>query len=222
MAVNKIATSAGEALGEVRDGATVLVTGFGPAGAPTQLLTALASRGLRGLTVVANNAGAHGDGMEQLLASGAVRRLVCSYPNSPGSSVFANLYERGLIELELVPQGTMSERIRAAGAGIGAFYVRTSAGTDLGQGKEERSFGGHVHVLERPLPGDLALVRGDRADPLGNLVYNKSGRNFGPTMAMAASWCAVEVREVVPRGHLDPECIITPGVFVDSVVEVGS
>lgn len=216
--VDKVVVDADAALADATDGMVVLVGGFGPAGAPTTLLHALARRELRDLTVVANNAGSNGDGMEVLLASGAVRRLVCSYPVSPGATVFPDRHARGEVDLELVPQGTLSERIRAAGAGIRAFWVRTGADTELAAGRETREFDGRTHVLEHALPGDLALVRARQADELGNLVYHATGRNFGPTMAMAARRTVVEVDQVVPRGSLDPETVVTPGMVVDAIV----
>lgn len=220
MPVDKVVASTQEALEDVRDGSVVLVSGFGMAGAPTALLTTLASMGRRDLTVVTNNAGASGDGIEQLLSSGAVSKIICSYPKAPGSVVFEEIYRRGEVELELVPQGTLSERIRAAGAGIGAFYVRTAVDTDLAIGKERRLFDGVPYVLELPLPADLALIRAECADRWGNLTYNKAARNFGPTMAAAASRTVAEVRTVVGLGDLDPEVIVTPGIYVTAVVEV--
>ena len=218
MPINKIAQDADAAVERVTDGAVVLVGGFGTAGAPTGLLGALARRGLRDLTVVSNNAGAAHDGMEQLLLSGSVRKMVCSYPKAPGSVVFPELYTQRRIELELVAQGTLSERIRAAGAGVSAFFVRTSAGTDLAAGKEQRVINGQPHVLETALHADLALIRAARGDRWGNLTYRKSGRNFGPSMATAAAISVAEVDEVVELGTLDPESVVTPGIFVDWVV----
>jgi 3-oxoadipate CoA-transferase alpha subunit len=220
VAVNKIVGSAEAALEGVQDGAVVMVGGFGMAGAPTALLTALAGMGLRGLTIVTNNAGASGDGIEQLLSSGAVGKLICSYPKAPGSVVFEEVYRRGEVELELTPQGTLSERIRAAGAGIGGFYVRTAVDTELAEGKEHRVIDGVPHVLELPLRADLALIRAERADRWGNLTYNKAARNFGPTMAAAATRTVAEARAIVELGELDPETIVTPGIYVTSVVEV--
>jgi 3-oxoadipate CoA-transferase alpha subunit len=220
--INKIAADADAALDGVGDGAVVLVGGFGTAGAPAQLLGALARRNLRDLTVVSNNAGAADDGLERLLLSGAVRKMVCSYPKAPGSVVFPRLYAEHRIELELVPQGTLSERIRAAGAGVSAFFVRTAAGTDLAAGKEQRMIDGQLHVLETALRADLALIRAARGDRWGNLTYRKSGRNFGPTMAAAAATSVAEVAEVVELGTLDPESVVTPGIFVDWVVAVAA
>jgi 3-oxoadipate CoA-transferase alpha subunit len=221
MPINKVVADVDAAVEGIASGCTLLVSGFGGAGAPVTLLEALAGRGLRDLTVVANNAGTGSGGLAALLASGAVARIVCSYPRMPGSFVFDGLYDRGQIELELCPQGTLSERIRAGGAGIGGFYTRTGAGTDLTAGREHRVLAGQVHVFEPPLRGDFALVRAARADRWGNLVYHKAARNFGPTMAMAADVSVAEVAEVVPLGALDPEVIVTPGIFVQRVVVVG-
>ena len=220
MAIDKIVPSVDEALADIGQGATLLVSGFGEAGAPSALLEVLSGRRLRDLTIVSNNAGSGGAGLAALIGSGAVRKLICSFPKGPDSEVFANLYASKRIELELVPQGTLSERIRAAGAGIGGFYTRTGADTELGLGKERRTIDGQDYVLEWPLYGDYALVRAAAADRWGNLVYNKTARNYGPTMATAARTTIVEVAKVVPLGELDPEVIVTPGIFVDRVVEV--
>ena len=222
MVLDKVAASADAALGGVTDGSVILVGGFGGAGAPRALLDALADRELRCLTLVSNNAGASGDGIEVLLSSGAVKKVICSYPTSPGSVVFEQLYRQGRVELELIPQGTLSERIRAAGAGIGGFYVRTGVGTELTAGKEERVLDGCTYVLERPLYADLALIAAKSADRWGNLVYRKSARNFAPTMAAAASRTVAQVTTIVELGELDPEAVVTPGIFVQAVVEVGT
>jgi 3-oxoadipate CoA-transferase alpha subunit len=220
VAINKIVPDVDAALSGVGDDCVLLVSGFGGAGAPSTLLEALARQNLRGLTVVSNNAGIGREGLAALLAAGSVRRIICSYPRMQGSVVFNELYERGEIALELCPQGTLSERIRAGGAGIGGFYVRTGAETSLTDGREHRILDGREHVFEEPLRGDFALIRALRADRWGNLTYNKAARNFGPTMAMAATTTIVEVSEVVPLGSLDPESIVTPGIFVQRVVEV--
>jgi 3-oxoadipate CoA-transferase alpha subunit len=220
MAIDKIVMSLDAALEGITDGSTLMVSGFGGAGAPTTLLDELAGRGLRRLTVISNNAGSGTDGLAALLASGAVTRVVCSYPRMPGSVVFEQLYARGEIELEVCPQGTLSERIRAGGAGIGGFFTSAGADTELGQGKEHRILDGRDHIFEYPLRGDFALLRAERADRWGNLVYNKAARNFGPTMAAAAATTIVEVSSVVPLGALDPEVIVTPGIFVQRVIEV--
>ena len=222
MPLNKMYMTLGDALDDILSGCTILVSGFGGAGCPSFLLDHLASRSLHDLTVVANNAGLDGrDGLSGLLAAGAVRRMVCSYPRTAGATVFADLYQRGDIELDLVPQGTLSERIRAAGAGIGGFYTRTGVGTALTRGRETRTIAGEKYVLEYPLHADYALIGALKADRWGNLVYDKSGRNFGPTMAMAAAVTIAQVTEIVSLGSLDPEVIVTPGVFIDRVVEVG-
>lgn len=222
MPINKIVHSMSEALTGVQDGATVLVGGFGEAGSPVALLEALSDLGLSDLTVVSNNAGAGRRGLAALLAAGAVRKVICSYPRKPGSEVFGELYAVGAIELELVPQGTLSERIRAAGAGIGGFFTRTGADTILSEGKERRVIDGHDYVFETPLHADLALIKGYRADRWGNLVYRKTARNYGPAMATAAAITVAEVDEVVELGGLDPEAIVTPGIYVDRVLEVQS
>jgi 3-oxoadipate CoA-transferase alpha subunit len=220
MPIDKIVESVEAAVDGVKDGDTLLVSGFGEAGSPTALLDALVARSLRDLVVVSNNAGFGTQGLAALISSGAVRRMICSYPKPPGSEAFGELFLAGEIELELVPQGTLSERIRAAGAGIGGFYTRTGAGTALAEGKEVRLIDGEEYVLEAPLHADHAFIRGSQADRWGNVVYRKSARNFGPSMATAAQSTIVEVASVVPLGTLDPESIVTPGVFVDRVVEV--
>ena len=218
--VDKIVPSAEAALADVRDGSTVLIGGFGGAGVPAELIDALIAQGARELTIVNNNAGHAEFGVAALLKAGRVRRIVCSYPRQTDSHVFDALYRAGKIELELVPQGTLSERMRAAGAGIGAFYTPTGYGTELAKGKETRAIGGRGHVLEHALHGDLALVKAERGDRWGNLVYRKSARNFGPTMASAAKCTIAQVYEIVELGALDPECIVTPGIFVTRVVKV--
>ena len=218
--VDKIVPSVEAALAGVRDGSTVLIGGFGGAGVPAELIDALIAHGARELTIVNNNAGHAEFGVAALLKAGRVRRIVCSYPRQTDSHVFDALYRAGKIELELVPQGTLSERMRAAGAGIGAFYTPTGYGTELAEGKETRVIGGRGHVLEHALHGDLALIKAERGDRWGNLVYRKSARNFGPTMASAAKCTIAQVYEVVELGALDPECIVTPGIFVTRVVKV--
>ena len=219
--IDKRVQSTAEAVAGIASGSTVLVSGFGDAGIPEQLLAALLDGGASDLTVVTNNAGAGDSGVALLLKERRVRRIVCSYPRSRGSVWFEERYREGSIELELVAQGTLSERMRAAGAGLGGFFTPTAAGTPLGEGKELREINGRPHVLEAPLPGDVALVKADRADRWGNLTYHAAARNFGPTMASAATLTAVQVRELVELGELDPECVVTPGIFVDRVVEVG-
>ena len=218
--VDKIVPSVEAALADVRDGSTILIGGFGGAGVPAELIDALIAQGARELTIVNNNAGHAEFGVAALLKAGRVRRIVCSYPRQTDSHVFDALYRAGKIELELVPQGTLSERMRAAGAGIGAFYTPTGYGTELAKGKETRAIDGRHHVLEYPIRGDIALVKAERGDRWGNLVYRKSARNFGPTMASAAKCTIAQVYEVVELGALDPECIVTPGIFVTRVVKV--
>ena len=216
-----ICDSAAEAVAGIEDGATLLVSGFGVAGMPVQLIDALIEQGAGDLTVVSNNAGNGDTGLAALLAKGRVRKMICSFPRQSDSWAFDDLYRSGRIQLELVPQGTLAERMRAAGAGIGAFYCPTGAGTVLAEGKETREIDGRQHVLEYPLRGDVALVGAHRADRMGNLVYRKTARNFGPVMATAATTTIAQVHRVVEAGQLDPEAIVTPSIFVDRVVEVG-
>jgi 3-oxoadipate CoA-transferase alpha subunit len=215
-----VAATADEALADVRDGATVLVGGFGIAGQPVELIDALRRAGVGDLTVVSNNAGNGDEGLAALLADGRVRKMICSFPRQSDSWVFDDLYRRGQIELEVVPQGNLAERIRAGGAGLGGFFTPTGAGTLLAEGKETREIDGRSYVLELPLRGDLALVKAHRADRAGNLVYRKTARNFGPVMATAATTTVVQVRDVVDIGGLDPEAVVTPGIYVDRIVQV--
>ncbi|ROR90808.1 3-oxoacid CoA-transferase subunit A [Nocardioides aurantiacus] len=210
--------AADAAVADVPDGATVLIGGFGAAGQPVELIDALRRRGARDLTVVNNNAGNGDTGLAALLASGAVRKMVCSFPRQSDSWVFDDLYRAGEIELEVVPQGNLAERMRAAGAGIGAFFSPTGVGTPLAEGKEERTIDGRRYVLELPIRGDYALVKAHVADRAGNLVYRKTARNFGPVMATAAATTVVQVSKVVETGALDPEVVVTPGIYVDRVV----
>jgi 3-oxoadipate CoA-transferase alpha subunit len=219
--IDKRVKDAAAAVAGTKDGATVLIGGFGEAGVPNELVEALIDQGAGDLTIVNNNAGVGRKGIAALLAEGRVRKVICSFPRSRGSVVFEELYEAGRIELEVVPQGTLSERIRAGGAGIGGFYTPTAAGTLLAEGKETRRLNGRDYVLELPIKGELALVKADRADRWGNLTYRKTARNFGPSMAMAAEITAVQVREIVELGALDPEQVITPSIFVHRVVQVG-
>jgi 3-oxoadipate CoA-transferase alpha subunit len=218
--IDKRVRNLAEAVAGVPDGAVVLCGGFGGAGLPDALCEAVIEQGARDLTIVANNAGTGRTGLAALLAAGRVRRIICSFPRSAGSVVFEELYAQGRIELELVPQGTMSERMRCAAAGLGGFYSPVSVGTRLAEGKEHREIDGRLHVLEKPLRGDVALLAADRADRWGNLTYRKSARNFNPTMAMAASLSIVQVRHFAELGELDPETIVTSGIFVDRIVEV--
>lgn len=212
--------SLSDAVAGVQDSSTVLIGGFGDSGVPVELTHALLEQGARDLTVVTNNAGSGDTDVAALLRERRVRRIICSYPRSRGSVWFEELYRAGDIELELVPQGTLSERMRAAGAGLGGFFTPTGADSTLAHGKEVRIIDGRRHVFEQPLPGDVALVKGDRADRWGNITYHSAARNFGPTMAMAAALTVVQVRQLVELGDLDPECVVTPGVFVGRVVAV--
>jgi 3-oxoadipate CoA-transferase alpha subunit len=216
--VIEICTSPQEAVRGIADGSTVLISGFGRAGMPFALIDAVRRSGARELTVVNNNAGNGTTGLAALLAAGQVRKVICSFPRQRDSFVFDELYRTGRVELEVVPQGNLAERIRAAGAGIGAFYTPTGAGTLLAAGKETRMIDGREYVLEYPIHGDVALVRAHRADAMGNLVYRKTARNFGPLMAAAAMLTVVEVSEVAPVGALDPEAVVTPSIYVDRVV----
>ena len=220
MAINKIMNDFETAVAGVKDGSTILVSGFGGAGMPTELLNALRDQGATDLTIVSNNAGVGREGIGGLLSEGKVRKVICSYPRSGGSVIFEEMWAAGKVELEVVPQGTLSERIRAAGAGIGAFYTPTGVGTQLAEGKEVRNINGRDQVLEYPLKGDVAFVLAKAADRWGNLIYNKSARNFGPVMAPAADLTVVQVHEIVELGILDPEAIVTPSIFVDRVVKM--
>ena len=218
--LDKRVASVADAVAGVQDGAVVLIGGFGSSGIPIELTHALLEQGARDLTLVTNNAGSGETDVAALLRERRVRKIICSYPRSKGSTWFEELYRAREIELELVPQGTLSERMRAAGAGLGGFFTPTGADSNLAHGKEVRVIGGRRHVFEHPLPGDVALVKGDRADRWGNVVYHSAARNFGPTMCTAAALTLVQVRQVVELGELDPEAVVTPGVFVDRVVEV--
>ena len=223
--IDKVAASVAEALGEVPDGATVLIGGFGTAGIPVELIDGLIAQGARELTVVNNNAGNGDTGLAALLKAGRVRKIVCSFPRQADSHVFDGLYRSGRIELELVPQGNLAERLRAAGAGIGAFFTPTGYGTELarhadGSPKETRMIDGRGHVLETPIHGDLALIRAERGDRWGNLCYRMAARNFGPVMATAAKRTVATVHELVELGGLDPEVVVTPGIHVSRLVQV--
>jgi 3-oxoadipate CoA-transferase alpha subunit len=218
--INKIVASAAAAVADVSDGATVMVGGFGTAGMPSELIDALIEQGARELTIVSNNAGNGETGLAALLKAGQVRKIICSFPRQVDSWVFDGLFRAGKIELELVPQGNLAERIRAAGAGIGGFYTPTAYGTPLAEGKETRRIDGRDYVLEYPIRADFALIRALRGDRWGNLVYRKTARNFGPIMATAARCTIAQVREVVNLGDLDPEAVVTPGIFVHRVVEL--
>jgi 3-oxoadipate CoA-transferase alpha subunit len=210
------------AVASIHDGATVMIGGFGPAGQPVELIEALLRSGARELTVVNNNAGNGDEGLAALIAADRVRKIICSFPRQRDSHHFDAKYRAGQIELELVPQGNLAERIRAGGAGIGGFFTPTGYGTLLAEGKETREIGGRQYVFELPLTADFALVKAHRSDRMGNLTYRKTARNFGPVMATAARHTIVQVSELVPTGGIDPEVVVTPGIFVDTVVEVPS
>ena len=220
--IDKIVASVDAAVADIRHGATVMIGGFGAAGMPSELIDALIRQGARELTVVNNNAGNADTGLAALLKARRVRKIICSFPRQADSYVFDALYRAGELELELVPQGNLAERIRAAGAGIGAFFTPTGYGTPLAEGKETRRIDGRDYVLEYPIGADYALIKAERADRWGNLVYRKTARNFGPIMASAAKCSIVQVREIVPLGGLDPEAVVTPGIFVQRVVAVPS
>lgn len=218
--IDKQQSSPAEAVADVFDGATVMIGGFGEAGSPIELIHALIDQGSTGLTVVNNNTGSGEVGLAALIRAGRVSKMICSYPRTTNSTVFPKLYGAGEIELELVPQGTLAERIRAGGAGIPAFYTPTSLGTPLGEGKEVRHINGRDYVLEYALTADFALIKGRAADRLGNVVFNKTARNFAPIMAMAGRKTVVQAAAIVDPGEIDPEVIITPGIFVQGVVHI--
>ncbi len=220
--INKIVNSASEAVSEIFDGAAILIGGFGEAGSPVELIHALIDHGAKDLTVASNNTGSGYVGLAALIENKQVKKMICSFPRSANSKVFPELFRKGEIELELVPQGTLAERIRAGGAGIPAFYTPTSVGTPLAGGKETRVFNGKTYVLEHALKADFSLVKCRTADRLGNLVYNKTARNFGPVMCTAANVTIVQAGKVVEPGENDPECVVTPGVFVQKVVEIAN
>jgi 3-oxoadipate CoA-transferase alpha subunit len=218
--INKVVPSAAAAVADIPSGATVMIGGFGTAGMPSELIDALIAHGATGLTIVNNNAGNGDSGLAALLDAGQVKKIICSFPRQTVSWVFDRLYHAGAIELELVPQGNLAERIRAAGAGIGGFYTPTGHGTPLAEGKETRRIDGRDYVLEYPIRADFALIKALRGDRWGNLVYRKTARNFGPIMATAARCTIAQVRELVNLGDLDPEHVVTPGIFVQRVVEI--
>ena len=213
----QVLESVDEAVAGIEDGSVVLVGGFGLAGMPFELIDGLIRQGAKDLTIVSNNAGNGDVGLAALLKAGQVRKVICSFPRQVDSYVFDGLYREGKIELEVVPQGNLAERMRAAGAGIGAFFCPTAVGTPLAEGKETREIDGRMYVLEYPIKGDYAFVSAYRADTLGNLVYRKTARNFGPVMATAATTTIVQVTEVVPAGMLDPEAIVTPSIYIDRI-----
>ncbi len=218
--INKIAPSIEAALAGVKDGSTVMIGGFGTAGIPNELIDGLIAQGAKDLVIVNNNAGNADTGLAALLKAGRVRKIICSFPRQADSHVFDELYRSGKLELELVPQGNLAERIRAAGAGVGAFFSPTGYGTELAKGKETREINGKHYVLEMPIYGDVALIRAEKGDRWGNLVYRKAARNFGPVMATAARLTVATVHEVVELGALDPESVVTPGIFVSKIVRI--
>jgi 3-oxoadipate CoA-transferase alpha subunit len=218
--INKIAPSITAALAEVKDGSTMLIGGFGTAGIPNELIDGLIAQGAKDLVIVNNNAGNGETGLAALLKTGHVRKIICSFPRQADSHIFDGLYRSGKLELELVPQGNLAERIRAAGAGIGAFFCPTGYGTELAKGKETREINGKFYVLEMPIYADVALIKAERGDRWGNLVYRKAARNFGPVMATAAKMTVATVHEIVELGALDPENIVTPGIYVSKIVKI--
>ena len=218
--IQKEVGSLREAVADVADGATVMIGGFGTAGLPNELVGALLEQGAKDLTIINNNAGNGDTGLAALLAARRVRKIVCSFPRQVDSHHFDRLYRAGEIELELVPQGNLAERIRAAGAGIGGFFTPTGYGTELAKGKETREIDGRMYVFETPLHADVAFIKAERGDRWGNLTYRMTARNFGPVMAMAAKTTIATVHEVVPLGTLDPECVVTPGIFVQRIVRI--
>ncbi len=218
--IDKRADDFDAALAGMADGATIMSSGFGASGAPHDLLEAVLERGWRDLVIISNNAGEGKRGLIRLIQERRVARVICSFPTSSDSEIIKELYAANLIELEIVPQGTLSERIRAGGAGIGGFYTRTSVDTPLADGKEVRNFGGEDYVLELPLRADFAFIKAKAADRWGNLIYNKAARNFGPTMATAADTTVAQVDQFVELGAIDPEHVITPGIYVDRVIEI--
>jgi len=218
--INKKYSSIAETVADIYDGATVMVGGFGASGSPIELIHALIDQGAKDLTVINNNTGNGEVGLAALIGNGQVRKMICSFPRSSQSKVFPALYKQGRIELELVPQGTLAERIRSAGAGIPAFYTPTTVGTVLAEGKESRQFDGRTYVMEPWLQADFALIKCETADTVGNLTYNKTARNFSPLMCMAATTTIVQTKKLLAPGGIDPENVITPGIFVDRLVEV--
>ena len=220
--INKIVNSAKEAVAGIFDGATVMISGFGEAGSPVELIHALVDQGAKDLTVVSNNAGSGHVGLAALIENRQVKKILCSFPRTAISVVFPELYRAGEIELELVPQGTLAERIRAGGAGVPAFYTPTTVNTSLAEGKEVREFDGRQYVMEKAIQADFALVKCAAADKYGNLIYNKTARNFGPVMCMAAKTTIAQARHVVELGSIDPENVITPGIFVHRIVEISN
>ena len=219
--LDKIRASLEEAIAPIQDGASIMVSGFGESGIPFELMSAIMDKGTREITIISNNAGTHEAGIAGLIKAGRVRKVICSHPRPPNSQTFANAYRAGLIELECTPQGTLAERLRAAGAGLGPFFTPTGFGTLIAEGKEQRVIDGKGYILEQPLHGDFALVRAHLGDRWGNLSYRFAGRNFGPVMCMASRYAIAQVNRIVPLGDLEPEHIMTPGIFVKAVVAIG-
>ena len=220
--INKIVQSASEAVADIFDGATILISGFGEAGSPIELIHALIDLGTKNLTVISNNTGSGNIGLAALIGNNQVRKMICSFPRTANSTVFPELYRKGKIELELVPQGTLAERIRAGGAGIPAFFTPTSVNTPLAKGKEIRVFNGKEYVMEHAIKANFSLIKCSTADKYGNLLYNKTARNFGPVMCMAADITIVQAQKIVELGSIDPEVVVTPGIFVKRVVEISN
>lgn len=220
--INKQVSSPSRAVEDIFDGATVMIGGFGEAGSPIELIHALIDLGVKDLVVVNNNTGSGHVGLAALIENGQVAKMICSYPRTAGSTVFSELYKSGKVDMELVPQGTLAERIRAGGAGVPAFYTATSIGTTLAEGKEQRHFDGRDYVMEYGLKADFSLIKSKQADRYGNLTFNKTARNFAPIMAMAAEVTIVQTDGLVREGEIDPEAVVTPGIFVDRIVVVAN
>lgn len=220
--INKIVKSISDAVSDVKDGSVIMISGFGEAGSPIELIHALIDQGAKELTVISNNTGSGHVGLASLIENRRVRKMICSFPRTTNSTVFPDVYSKGEIELELVPQGTLAERIRAGGAGIPAFYTPTSVNTPLEKGKEKREFNGVAYVMEYGIKADFSFVKCEAADRYGNLIYNKTARNFGPIMCTAAKNTVVQARKIVELGELNPEAVVTPGIFVKRVVEVNN
>ncbi len=219
--LDKIKATIEQAIEPIQDGASIMVSGFGESGIPYELLKAVLDKGVRDLTIVSNNAGTHETGIAGLIKAGRVRKVVCSHPRPPNAQTFASAYRAGQVELECMPQGTLAERLRAAGAGLGPFFTPTGYGTLVAEGKEQRVINGRGYILEQPLGGDFALVRAHLGDRWGNLTYRWAGRNFGPVMCMAARHAIAQVNRTVQLGDLEPEHVMTPGIFVKAVVAIG-
>ncbi len=220
--LNKIKASLEDAIAPIQDGASIIVSGFGEAGVPYELMNAIIDKDLKELVIIANNAGTFDRGIAAMIRQGRVRKVICSHPRPPNSEAFAEAYKAGKIELECMPQGTLAERLRAAGAGLGPFFTPTGYGTLIAEGKEQRVIDGKGYILEQPLSGDFALIKADKGDRWGNLTYRFAQRQFGPVMSMAGKHTIVQVREIVELGTLDPQYIMTPGIFVDAVVQTGA